>query len=153
VCEFRLHCMDKVGEVSIHLPEPCQKAFSTLYLDSIPAGERHLASGRRGACRLCFLLNDFQIGIAWPCFQGIYVMAERVGYSPWPLSLSYHLFSDIHENRMEIRDFCHLTCFNCLSCFVRLGLISALDRPQRHQGRSLRHTPDWLPQIVIRQWH
>ena len=40
----------------------------------------------------------------------------------------YHLFSDIYENRMEIRDFCHLTCFNCLSCFVRLGLISALDR-------------------------
>lgn len=73
------------------------------------------------------------------------IVAERVGCSPWPLSLSYHLFSDIHENRMEIRDFCHLTRFNCLSCFVRLGLISALDRHQRHQGRSLRHTPDWPP--------
>jgi len=72
---------------------------------------------------------------------------------PWPLSLSYHLFSDIHENRMEIRDFCHLTCFNCLSRFVRLGLISALDRHQRHQERSLRHTPDCPPQIAIQQWH
>ena len=66
----------------------------------------------------------------------------------------YHLFSDIYENRMEIRDFCHLTCFNCLSCFVRLGLISALDRHQRHPGRSLRHTPDWPPpQIAIQQRH
>jgi|SRR5882762_1365141 len=46
VCGFRLHCMDKVGEVSIHLPEPCQKALCTFYLDSIPAGERDLASGR-----------------------------------------------------------------------------------------------------------
>jgi hypothetical protein len=60
-------------------------------------------------------------------------MAERVGYSPWPLSLSYHLFSNMHENRIQIRDFRHLACFNCLSCFVRLGLISALDRHQRHQ--------------------
>ena len=64
-----------------------------------------------------------------------------------------HLFSDMHENRMEIRDFCHLACFNCLSCFVRLGLISALDRHQRHQGRSLRRTLDWPPQIAIQQRH
>jgi hypothetical protein len=56
-----------------------------------------------------------------------------------------YVFSNMRENRMEIRDFCHLACFNCLSCFVYLGLISALDRHQRHQVRCLRRTPNWPP--------
>ncbi len=48
-------------------------------------------------------------------------------------SLSYHLFSNMHENRMSIGDFYDLASFNCLSYFICLGPISGLNRHQRHQ--------------------
>jgi hypothetical protein len=46
---------------------------------------------------------------------------------------SYHLFSDLHENPMDIGYFHDLVYFNCPSCFSRLGPISARNRHQRHQ--------------------
>jgi hypothetical protein len=53
------------------------------------------------------------------------------------LSLSYHLFSNLHETSMNIGDFYGLACFNCLSYFTRLGQISGLNRHQRHQDNPL----------------
>jgi len=50
-----------------------------------------------------------------------------------PLSLSYHLFSNMHESRINTGDFYDLACFHCLSYFSCLGPISSLNRHQRHQ--------------------
>lgn len=51
-----------------------------------------------------------------------------------PLSLSYHLFSNMHEIRMDIDDFYDLACINSLSYFICLGPIPAPNRHQRHQA-------------------
>lgn len=40
--------------------------------------------------------------------------------------LSYHLFSEMHENRTSIGDFYGLNSFNFVSYFVRLGLPAGL---------------------------
>lgn len=49
------------------------------------------------------------------------------------LFVSYHAFSNMHENCMNTGDFYDLAYFNCLSYFIRLGQISGLNRHQRHQ--------------------
>jgi hypothetical protein len=33
-----------------------------------------------------------------------------------PLSPSYHVFSDMHKDRINIGDFCDLACFNSFNC-------------------------------------
>lgn len=49
-------------------------------------------------------------------------------------SLSYHAFSNMHENRMNIGAFYDLAFFNCLAYFGCLGPISHQNRHQRHQA-------------------
>ncbi len=57
--------------------------------------------------------------------------------------LSYHVFSNMRENRMNIGDFHDLACFNCLSYFSHLGPISRVSRHQRHQDSPLQ-----LPDLI-----
>src|SRR5260221_7251670 len=49
-------------------------------------------------------------------------------------SLSYHLFSNMHENRINIGDIYDLAYFNCFHCLIRLGSNSDQNRHQRHQA-------------------
>ncbi len=63
---------------------------------------------------------------------------------------SYHLFSNLHENRMSIGDFYDLACFNCLSYFICLGPISGLNRHQRHQDALFALLARFA---VLERWH
>src|SRR5882724_9302619 len=51
-----------------------------------------------------------------------------------PLLPSYHLFSNMHEKRMNTGDFYDFYNFNSTKIFSCLVLIFALNRHQRHQG-------------------
>src|SRR6267142_4423932 len=61
-------------------------------------------------------------------------LGESGGILTQSLRESYHLFSNMHESRINIGYFNDLAFFNCLSYFSRLGPISRLNRHQRHQG-------------------
>jgi hypothetical protein len=50
------------------------------------------------------------------------------------LIASYHLFSNMHEKRMNTDDFPYFYYFNSTKIFIWLVLIFALNRHQRHQG-------------------
>jgi hypothetical protein len=65
--------------------------------------------------------------------QLAYRRGEKVGYSPRPLFLSYHLFSNMRDNRMNTGYFNDPAFFNYLSYFSCLRLISGQNRHQRHQ--------------------
>jgi hypothetical protein len=51
-----------------------------------------------------------------------------------PLLASYHVVSSLHENRMNTAVFYSLYYSNGFNVLNRLGLISGLNRHQRHQG-------------------
>ena len=53
-----------------------------------------------------------------------------------PLFLSYHLFSNMHESRINIGAFYDLAYFNCFYCLIRLRPNSDRNRHQRHQSRQ-----------------
>jgi hypothetical protein len=59
------------------------------------------------------------------------------GILTWPLSLSYHLFSKMHEISMNTGDFYDLACRNYLNPFAYIAPISAPNRHQRHQGGAI----------------
>jgi len=50
------------------------------------------------------------------------------------LSTSCHLFSNMHEKRLNTADFSDFYYFNSTKIFSCLVLIFALNRHQRHQG-------------------
>ncbi len=49
-------------------------------------------------------------------------------------SLSYHLFSNMHEIRVNIGDFYDFAFFNSFNCSAYIAPISAQNRHQRHQA-------------------
>ena len=63
-------------------------------------------------------------------------LPEIGGILTQPLLSSYHVFNNMHQNRMNIGDFYDLACFNSLSYFNCLGPISRSNRHQRHQTKK-----------------
>ena len=61
-----------------------------------------------------------------------------------PLLLSYHVFSNFHENRINTSDFYDLAFFNSFNPFALIAPISGQNRHQRyqtkHRERDASHT-------------
>ena len=94
--------------------------------DSCPASNTSLAGPYNSA-----LLD---VGKAVSGDFGIALLGESGGILIQLLRASCHLFSNMHEKRMNTGDFSDFYYFNSIKIVSCLVLILALNRHQRHQG-------------------